>query len=445
MNKLFVENSIGLLHKKIAQGELSPQDLAQATIENIKELDPTYRAFVVAADEKRLQSLMQEGKPQGLFAHIPIGVKDIYNTTDFPTQMGSPLWKGFTPGNDARAVFNLKREGAVVAGKTVTAEFAVHALNDTQNPFDTSRTPGTSSSGSAVAVSLGLLPFATGTQTAGSIIRPASFCGIYGMKPSFGFIPRTGVLKTTDSLDTLGFLAMHAEDLRRGFDAMRVKGLDYPISDAAITDKERQEKPEGRRWKVGVARTHTWQFASDYAKASLEAFATRLSTEADIEVVEATLPEIMNQTHETHETIYDKSLSYYFQHEYKRAEDISPVMQEMIEKGQRIPATAYRDALSRQDEMIYAMDEYMREFDVLISLSTAEVAPLRNVSEKPDPSLMWTLSHLPVVGVPAFRSPGGLPFGFQTVARKYNDYLLLSFIDMLSAKGLVAASAGYSA
>src|SRR3990167_8157472 len=185
---------------------------------------------------------------------IPVGVKDIYNTADFPTQMGSPLWKDFTPGNDARAVYHLKRQGANIVGKTVTAEFAVHALDKTLNPYDATRTPGTSSSGSAVAVSMGMVPAATGTQTAGSIVRPASFCGVYGCKPSFGTIPRTGMLKTTDSLDQIGFFTVHAEDLRRLFDSMRVKGENYPISNAALADESRQ-KSKGDKWRVGFART----------------------------------------------------------------------------------------------------------------------------------------------------------------------------------------------
>ncbi|MEK7602527.1 MAG: amidase [Patescibacteria group bacterium] len=443
MNKLFIENSINTLVEKLHRGALRPEDLSNATRENISELDSKYHAFVVSADKGEMLRMQQTSAGKGLFAHVPVGVKDIYNTADFPTQMGSALWKNFKPGNDARSLFNLKREGAVVAGKTVTAEFAVHALNETLNPYDVTRTPGTSSSGSAVAVALGMVPFATGTQTAGSIIRPASFCGIYGMKPSFGFIPRTGVLKTTDSLDTLGFFSVHLEDLRRGFDAMRVHGLDYPISNVAITDTTRQQKREGRPWRVGFVRTHTWDDAEPYAQEAFLAFAKKLGEERGFEVVDATLPELLRQAHETHETIYDKALSYYFQNEYKHAEDISPVMQEMIEKGKAITPEMYQVALARQSEMLYAMDEYLKEFEVLITLSTAGEAPLREVREKPDSSLIWTLTHLPVVGVPAFRSPDNLPFGFQVVARKYNDYLLLSFLDTLRERNLIPARAGY--
>ena len=194
MNDFFLKNSIADIHKKFKQKELSPAEVTSMSLENIISLGSKYGAWVAHEDNSLISRIEKETKEYGvdterLFEGIPIGIKDIFNTAELPTQMGSPIWKDFTPGNDARAVYHLKRQGANVVGKTVTAEFAVHALNETLNPYDVARTPGTSSSGSAVAVALGTVPFATGTQTAGSIIRPASFCGIYGCKPSFGFIP----------------------------------------------------------------------------------------------------------------------------------------------------------------------------------------------------------------------------------------------------------------
>ena len=448
MNTLFTDNTIGQLQKRMENGELTPQDLKKAAVENIDELDPKFFAWVLYQDKnwKAPQPpAPMDGPlvPEKLLHHIPVGVKDIYNTYDFPTQMGSPLWKDHMPGNDARTVFNLKRQGGVVIGKTVTAEFAVHALNQTLNPYDITRTPGTSSSGSAVAVSLGMVPLATGSQTAGSIVRPASFCGVYGAKPSFGSLPRTGTLKTTDSLDTLGYFALHQEDLRRGFDAMRVSGLDYPILHAALTDKERQSKPEGRPWKVGFARTHTWQNAPPYAKEALEKYMAELAMVPGIEVVDATLPSSMEMTHAVHQTIYDKALSYYFKGEYKQSDFVSPIMNEIITRGKEIPLTVYTQAIQSQMDLLYDMDDYFRDFDVLISLSTAGEAPLREVTELPDPALMWTLTHLPVVSVPVFSSPSGLPFGMQVVARKYNDYLLFDFLDYLAHEKMIPEKAGY--
>ncbi len=448
MNKLFIQHSIGELLELLQKKELQSSDLIQASLENMRELDPKYLAFEVYADEAEGKQLVAQAEGetfrQNLLRTIPVGVKDIYNTADFPTQMGSPLWKGFTPGNDARTVFNLKRQGAVVIGKTVTAEFAVHALEKTKNPYDETKTPGTSSSGSAVAIALGMVPVATGSQTAGSIVRPASFCGVYGCKPSFGFLPRTGTLKTTDSLDSLGFFAIHQQDLKRMFDSMRVRGRDYPISHAAIIDESRQHKPEGRPWRVGFARTLTWEHSPQYAKDALEAYIKILSTTPGIEVSEAVLPEVLQKTHETHATIYNKALSYYFKGEFKQADFVSPIMGELITAGSKISVPEYMQAIDTQNEMIRHMDEYFNEFDILISLSTAGEAPLREVTELPDPALMWTMTHLPVVSVPQFTSPSNMPFGMQVVARKYNDYLLFEFLEYIQTLKFIPNKAGFN-
>lgn len=450
MNRLFIDNSIGELIKKIDAKEIKPEDILRASTDNITEREEKYFAWETYQDarwKKPIPGTPMDYAPmnaEGLLRHIPIGVKDIYNTHDFPTQMGSSLWKGFTPGNDARAVYNLKRQGAVVVGKTVTAEFAVHALEKTLNPWDITKTPGTSSSGSAVAVTLGQVPLATGTQTAGSIIRPASFCGVFGCKPSFGLIPRTGMLKTTDSLDTPGFFVIHQKDLRRGFDSMRISGKDYPISDTALSDIMRQQKPAGRPWRVGFVKTHTWANTPQYAKDALENFIKDLTKRDSMNVVEATLPSVMEKTHSVHETIYNKALSYYFQNEYKQADQVSPIMNDLITTGKKIPLETYREAIEDQMQMIYAMDAYFNDFDILISLSTAGEAPDRDIVELPDPALMWTLTHLPVVSVPQFTSPAGLPFGMQVVARKYNDYLLFDFLEHIESLGVIPQKAGFA-
>ena len=446
MNKFFLEHSIADIAAQLDAGKLEPQDLTAASLENIRELDETYHAWVTYRTPAAPRSSGGSSQPSAerpLLPGIPVGIKDIFNTVDFPTQMGSHLWKDFTPGNDARAVFNLKRQGAAVVGKTVTAEFAVHALNETLNPHDSTRTPGTSSSGSAVAIALGMVPLATGTQTAGSIVRPASFCGVYGCKPSFGFVPRTGTLKTTDSLDTIGFFVAHEEDLKRSFDALRVSGKDYPISDAAINDVSRQHKPENRPWRVAFTRTHTWEHAPPYARDSLEQCISKLSNQKGIEIIDGELPELMRRAHEVHAIIYNKSLSYYFKGEHTQSDFVSPIMNELIASGAATSVEQFREAIDTQNSIIRGMDAFFGGIDVLVSLSTAGEAPARDVAELPDPALMWTLAHLPVVSVPQFKSPNGLPFGMQVAARKYNDYLLFEFLDHLRSLAMIPAASGY--
>ncbi len=438
MEEIFINHSIAELVLKCQAKELSAKDLLQASISRIKSLESTYQAWAYFDEQFLSQQAIKEPLNfNGLLSGIPIAVKDIFNTVDFPTQMGSPLWKGFTPGNDARVVFNAKRAGAVVVGKTVTAEFAVHTLDKTLNPHDITKTPGTSSSGSAVAVALGMVPAALGTQTAGSIVRPASFCGVYACKPSFGLIPRTGVLKTTDTLDTVGFFAQHACDLRRLFEVFRVSGYDYPVSHAALSDQSRQLKESNRPWRVAFVKTHTWAQVPDYAKEAIGDYIHRISKLSGLEITEVELPLLMQQSHFVHETIYNKTLSYYFKKEFEQSSLVSPIMNNLIKLGQLIGQADYLAALESQTLMQEVMDNFFSDFDIIISASTAGEAPDRDLVEQPDPCLIWTLAHLPVIHVPAFKSPSALPFGLQLVARKYNDYLLLNFLDYLLAERLI--------
>lgn len=428
-------------------GILSPVDTIRSCMDAVARHDQRLHAWACFDPEKALaqaraaeQRITTAGK-LGRLEGIPVGVKDIFNTADYPTEMGSRQWKGYTPGNDARTVYSLRQAGAIIPGKTATAEFAVHALGDTVNPHDETRTPGTSSSGSAVAVAVGMVPAALGTQTGGSIVRPASYCGVYGFKPSFGLIPRTGMLKTTDSLDTVGFLARHLEDLELVLDVLRVHGKNYPISDAALGDSARQSAPRGRPWKVALAKTHTWSAAHQYARDALLQWAARLASAKDLQVTEVSLPAPLDRAHEVHATIYDKTLAYYFSEEFKQPELMSAIMLEIVGRGAKVTRHAYLAALEAQSQMAAAMDRLFLDYDIVLSLSTAGDAPLRHASEPPDPALIWTTCHLPVVSVPKFVSPQGLPFGVQVVARRYNDLQLLRFLSFLREIAEIPASA----
>lgn len=442
-SSIFLEQSIPELVRDINSGALSFMDLADAVAKNIRDAEATTLAWV-SYDVDKLHTEACEAfsryKARGHMLPIegvPFGVKDIFNTKSFPTQMGSPIWEGFTPGNNARVLDSLQFAGGLVAGKTVTAEFAVHALNATLNPHDASKTPGTSSSGSAAAVATGMVPFALATQTAGSIVRPASFCGVWGMKPSFGMIPRTGVLKTTDSLDTIGFLASHANSLRTILDISRVKGPDYPFVYRGVDNSGVYPKPQGAPWRVGFVRTHTWQYAAPYVKDAVENLAKRIGKEDGFEVEEIEWPNAMHDAHRVHALLYAKSLSYYFQHEAQMSSSISPIMNEMIEAGVGIDFAEYKAALQNQERLCGDLDWLFSGFDFVLSLGTATSAPTRGIEELPDPSLIWTLGHMPSVAAPVFRCPNGLPFGVQFVSRRWNDYLLLQGVEELVARGVL--------
>lgn len=440
---MFRKYSIAQIHNQFKSGDLDPLAVAEECINRVSRFDPKFRAWVSFNPEilidnaRKLRQSLSNNHDLRPLEGIPVGIKDVFNTVDFPTQMGSKLWLGFTPGNDARVVYYIKNAGGLVVGKTVTAEFAVHALNETLNPHNVKLTPGTSSSGSAVSVALGMVPVALGTQTGGSIIRPASFSGVYGYKPSFGLLPRTACLKTTDSLDTIGFFASHPSDIKRVLEVLRVHGPNFPLSYRALNDKGRQNKPANRPWRIALVKTHTWSYVPDYAKKSLLNFSNLLSAQRDINVIETVLPTGMECAHEIHTLIYDKSLSYYFKEEYKNVEKMSVIMQDLISSGNKISIEDYHAALGEQNRLIEKMDTFFENFDAIISLSTAGAAPMRDFFEKPDSALMWTLTHLPAISVPIFSTEYGEPYGLQIVSRKYNDHLLLDFVDYLVELGLI--------
>lgn len=443
MTNLFLENSVPDLAKGLSSKKFTIQDFLENTIDVISKEEPKLHAWV-EYDLDRLVVNAKDIDGSKLFSEncinpligLPFGVKDIFNTKDFHTQMGSPIWKNFSAGNNARSVDSILGAGGLLVGKTVTAEFAVHALNSTVNPHDPSKTPGTSSSGSAVAVATGMVPFALGSQTAGSIVRPSSFCGVWGMKPSFGLIPRTGVLKTTDSLDTVGYMASHGMSLKPLLTALRVSGPNYPFVYNKI-DRQHINAREGSIRKIGFVKTHLYGHVENYVKDALEKFVNRLSNESDYSVEEISWPEELSKAHQVHSTIYNKSLSYYFQNEMKREGEITPIMRRMIELGADIKVADYFNALEMQKKFSNMVNELFETYDYVISVATSSSAPDRGIEELPDPSLIWTLCHLPTVSAPAFSCPIGLPFGIQILSKRWGDYALLSGIEELIGREIL--------
>jgi Asp-tRNA(Asn)/Glu-tRNA(Gln) amidotransferase A subunit family amidase len=328
--------------------------------------------------------------------------------------------------------------GAVIPGKTVTAEFAVHTPGPTRNPHNPDYMAGTSSTGSAVVVAANMVPISIGTQTAGSTIRPASYTGIFGYKPSFGLLPRTAMLKTTDSLDTVGMFARSVRDLRLCFEVMRVKGADYPIQEQMLSDPTRRKK--FGTWRVGLVRGPQWDQAETYAQDSLLAFAEKLDREADIQVVEARLPESLRRVHELHATIYDRTLAYYFKEEFKQKTLVSQTMYEIIRHGNEISLEEYKRALEDQFQISRELDQYLaaEELDLLLDYSTGgEALKGLDSPDRPDHCLIWTFCGNPAISLPVFVGPNNLPFGAQIVTCRYSDYLLLSFAEHLSEAGLI--------
>ena len=390
---LFFNYNIAQLHSLISE-KITFQDIVEECIKRTKQIDPIYNVWA-SFDEEDIRSQLPKdisfSNENKKMIGVPVGVKDIFNTKNLPTQMGSSIWKNFTAGNDARVVHNLKEAGAIISGKTVTAEFAVHKLNETLNPHDKKLTPGTSSSGSAVSVATGVCPVALGSQTAGSIVRPASFTGVYGFKPSYGLIPRTGMLKTTDTLDTVGFFTIHYKDLRAVFETIRVRGKNYPMSNEPLSDTKRQNKNNSRPWKVAFIKTYAWDFAEEYAKNSIKEYINKISNIENIDIKEIELPIEFEGIHNLHSIIYKKALSYYFSKEYKSFDKMSDSMISLIEQGLKISPKDYISAINQQSNLISTMDQIMKNYDTLITLSTAGAAPPRDQEEKIDHHLFGIL------------------------------------------------------
>lgn len=430
--------------RAIAEGRLSAHELVLACFGQIERWESRIHAWIyldrvgALAKANAIDVAIRDGRFPGPLGGVPVGIKDIFNTIDMPTQMGSPIWSGFTPGNDARVVHYLRMAGAVIPGKTATAEFAVHAPGPTENPHRPNYIPGTSSSGSAAAVAAYMVPAALGTQTAGSIIRPASYCGVFGFKPSFGLVPRTGMLKTTDTLDTVGWFARNIEDLELIFETVRAKGADYPLSEAALSDEVRQSTPSDRPWRVALVRGPKWGEAQEYVKSVVIDFASKLSVGGGIDVEELAAPPELDQAHNVHATIYDKALAYYFKEEFQQHTLVSACIYEIIERGNAITLNQYTEALARQRRIATVMEGLFQRYDALLDMATASAAleGLESV-DAPDHSLIWTLCGLPAVSVPVGKSSDGLPVGVQIVARRYNDRLLLRLLEAIEALGLL--------
>lgn len=442
-NKSLWKKSLSELTKLLCNDDIAVRDVVNSLLERIDQVEDPVHAWEALDREYVLQQaaeLDDKGQKQerGILYGIPLGIKDIINTKVLPTRMGSPIWKDHHAGNDARVVAHLLWEDALVMGKTVTAEFAVHAPNGTRNPHCLQCTPGTSSSGSAAAVASGMVPAGLGSQTAGSLIRPASFCGVYAFKPTFGWLPRTGVLKTTDTLDQIGFHARDAHDLRPLFEAIRVRGRNYYLKEEKLS-----QNPEKGRWKVGIVDSHLSDFAPDYALMAMDRFAKSLASPC-IEVERVALPEAFSRSHDIHGRIYDSDLAYYFKDEYrKQPELLSESLKEIIEHGLALSPDDYRYALAEQVELQNSLDKLFEEggYDILITLASNGEAPFGEETVPwMDTCLIWTMCGVPTMSVPVFKGPHDMPYGAQLVGRRYGDNVMLGFVEHLREIGAIRSA-----
>ena len=415
----------------IDQGLLSSAELVEACFARIDELEDSIGAWAhldrdLAMEQARAaDDIRFRGKPMGALHGLPVGIKDIIDTADYPTERGTVLHQGRRPERDATLVSLLKEAGAIILGKTVSTEMAVFSPGKTRNPHNPVHTPGGSSSGSAAAVSAAMVPLAVGTQTNGSVIRPASYCGVFGFKPSFARISRHGVLTQSPPLDTIGVFARTLGDLALIADVlMRFDGQDeamIPVAPLDIGGVLAQEVPANPHF--AFVRTPVWDQVDANAKDGFRELIEAVNEQQEKTVDILDLPQAFEQLHEDHRKVMEADLARNFADEYSRGKDeLSEVLCEMIERGQQVSDNDYDSAVARQADYDGLLEEILDEYDAILTPATPGPAPAGiEATGSPVMNTIWTFCGTPALNLPLFQSEQGLPFGVQIVGARDDD------------------------
>ena len=427
--------------EKIAGGETSSEALVAACLDRIAADDAELAAWAFVdrphalAQARAADALLREGKGVGPLHGVPVGIKDIIDTVDMPTECGSPLCKGRQPREDAACISALRRSGAVIIGKTVTTELANLSPATTRNPLCPDRTPGGSSSGSAAAVAAGMVPAAVGTQTGGSVIRPAAFCGVYGFKPTLGVIARAGVLTQSHSLDTVGVFGRSVEDLARLTDALQA----FDARDAASlsTSRPRLLATATQAWplpgRFAFVKTHAW---NDADAVTHEAFGELLEHLAG-KVEEVAIDFTTARGVAAAATVQGVELAAYYGPLLDRSPQlVSHALAAKIEEGRRVRGCDYVSALNARDVLYRTVEDVIREHGAILTPAAPGPPPLGLASTgNPVFCAFWTYLGVPAVTLPLLESDG-LPIGVQLIGARRDDGRLLR-----TARWLVASLA----
>jgi Asp-tRNA(Asn)/Glu-tRNA(Gln) amidotransferase A subunit family amidase len=405
------------LAAKIAGGEASCEDVTRDCLERIAARDDVVKAWVNFSPESAIaQACALDREPRrGPLHGVPIGVKDVIDTFDMPTEMGSPIYRGHRPSADAACVALLRRAGAVILGKTATCELAGMAPCATTNPHNAAHTPGGSSSGSAAAVADFMVPAALGTQTGGSVLRPSSFCGVFGYKPTYNTFNKAGLKPAAESIDTIGWIARSIDDI------------------ALLTAVLRMDEPQPLQKlrappRIGVCRTELWESAQPETKTAVENAATALG-KAGAELREVRLPDAFAGLPALGRgtiNYYERAACMAFEWDHHRSA-LSPQMRRYIENGLKTSRAAYVDAWRRMEQCRALLPKIFENLDVLLTPCVLSEAP-KGLDFTGDPSMqaMWTALHTPSMTLPTHCGPNNLPVGIQLVAQRYDDDHLLA-------------------
>jgi Asp-tRNA(Asn)/Glu-tRNA(Gln) amidotransferase A subunit family amidase len=403
----------------IQDGKLNPLTLMDAYLDHIATRNPSVEAFA-HFDPAEARAAAASAKP-GPLQGIPVGIKDVLDTADMPSQYGSPIWANHRPKADSAPVAWARRAGAVVTGKTVTTEFATRKPGPTMNPVNPAHTPGGSSSGSAAGVGAGLFPLAYGTQTAGSVIRPAAFCGAVGYKPTYGLISRIGMKIMADSLDTIGVIARTVADCALFAGAVSGRDLGDP------------DRKPGRTPRIGICRSPAWHLAAPETIALLDRVTTTLSAGAT--VTHRELPASFAALLDAHPIVMNTESARALGWELTNHPDqISDGLRDRLEWGLAQPEAALSAAYKTFETNQRAFPECMEDLDVLVTPAAPGEAP-KGLAWTGDPAFnsIWTSLHVPCVTVPAGTGPNTLPLGIQIVGRHGDDKAVLAWARWVEA------------
>jgi Asp-tRNA(Asn)/Glu-tRNA(Gln) amidotransferase A subunit family amidase len=390
--------SLADLQRRIASGELSADAAIAQSLDAITAQDKTIGAFVCRADQLRAASA-------GPLRGIAVGIKDIMDTANFPTEMGSPIYRGYRSRGDAAVVMLLKQAGASIAGKTTTTAFASNDPTATLNPHNHGHTPGGSSSGSAAAVAAGMIPLALGTQTGGSVIRPASFCGVAAIKPSYRLLPTVGVKCYSWTLDTVGLFAAGVIDVAHGLAAMTGRSELLPKTSVPTP-------------RIGVV-MQDFAGAPEAAGGEALTIATKAVERAGASLRALQLPEVIAEAWRLHPVIQEFEAHQALAWEYRENYDaVAPNLRGRLDESKGGTAAEYDEAMRVASRARHALAKVFEEVDVLLTLSAPGAAP-KGLGSTGDAryNRLWTLMGVPCVNVPASIAAGGLPVGVQVVAR----------------------------
>jgi Asp-tRNA(Asn)/Glu-tRNA(Gln) amidotransferase A subunit family amidase len=425
------DQSLAEAAANIREGRITSAELVGDCLARIAEVDGAVQAWAFLDRDHAMQQAeaadlhRKQGKALGPLHGVPIGIKDIFDTGDMPTELGSPLWAGRTPRRDATAVARLRAAGAVIMGKNVTTEYAFRQPGKTTNPHDPRRTPGGSSSGSAAAVAARMVPGAIGSQTGGSVIRPAAFCGVVGYKPTHGLISRSGALLLSRTLDHVGVFGRTVADA--ALVAEPLVGFDEDDPDtraiappplAAVAASEPPLLP-----RLAFARSPSWTHAEPVTH---EAFGELVEALGEA-VAEVELDGRFARALEMHRMIVEVEIAHNLQRDYEKGGDrLSAALRTAIERGRGHAAVDYTAAVAGIRSLNVALDPVFDEFDAILTPAAPGEAPC-GLESTGDPIFcaLWTYLGTPAVTLPLLRSPAGMPIGVQLVGRRDGDARLL--------------------